>query len=103
MQTKDTFTPGPWVVERSSEKSGWSGISVRAPSGAYLANLVFQLTENERANARLIAAAPALLEALRECVTDNPGAACYNTGKKTRRLEAINDIVRAAIKAATGE
>jgi hypothetical protein len=39
----------------------------------------------------------ALLEALQECLTDNPGAACYNTGKKTRRLEAINEIARSAI------
>ena len=38
-----------------------------------------------------------LEEALRECITETPGAACYNTGKKTRRLEAINEIARAAL------
>jgi hypothetical protein len=45
----------------------------------------------------------ALVAALRECVTETPGAACYNTGKKTRRLEAINTIVYAALKLAEGE
>jgi hypothetical protein len=59
-------------------------------------------TVYREADARLIAAAPALLEALRECMTDNPGAACYNTGKKTRRLEAINEIVCAAIAKVKG-
>ena len=99
MQTKDTFTPGPWVVERSSEKSGWSGISVRAPSGAYLANLVFQLTENERANARLIAAAPALLEALRAALPFIP----HNADQAKDVLHPVLSQSRAAIKAATGE
>lgn len=42
-----------------------------------------------------------LREALAECITETPGAACYNTGKKTRRLEAINEIARAAISKAT--
>ena len=103
MQTKDTFTPGPWVVERSSEKSGWSGISVKAPSGAYLANLVFQLTENERANARLIAAAPALLEALQSLMRTIDSA----RGKPVTFFDGMRDCsvtkARAAIKAATGE
>jgi hypothetical protein len=45
----------------------------------------------------------ALCDALRECVTETPGAACYNTGKKTRRLEAINKIVLDALKQNSGE
>lgn len=36
--------------------------------------------------------------ALQECLTETPGAACYNTGKKTRRLEAINSTVIAALQ-----
>lgn len=38
-----------------------------------------------------------LRAALAECVTETPGAACYNTGKKTRRLEAINTIAQEAL------
>jgi hypothetical protein len=38
-----------------------------------------------------------LIAALAKCVTDNPGSACFNTGRKTRRLEAINETVSAAL------
>ena len=44
-----------------------------------------------------------LLAALEECITDDPGAACFNTGRKTRRLQAITDIARAAIARAKGQ
>jgi hypothetical protein len=51
----------------------------------------------EREAAALRADRDALAVALRECVTETPGAACYNTGRKTRRLEAINDIAQQAL------
>ena len=44
-----------------------------------------------------------LVAALKECITEDPGAACYNTGRKTRRLQAISDIARAALARAKGE
>lgn len=47
-------------------------------------------------------ATPDLLEALRECITEG-GAACMNTGQKSRRLDAISRIARNAISKATGE
>ena len=50
-----------------------------------------------RANAALIAAAPNMLEALGECVSE-PGAKCWDDPEIAyRRLRAINDIARAAI------
>ena len=58
-------------------------------------------------NARLLEAAPELLAALRECITDEY-ATCYTTlhvSRSTalrRRLDAINNIARAAIDKATG-
>ena len=51
------------------------------------------------ANARLIAAAPDLLAALKECVTDDANGV-MNTGQKARRLAAIDAIARAAIEKA---
>lgn len=50
---------------RESDKGGWRGISVKDAAGGFIANLVMQLAENEMANARLIAAAPELLAALK--------------------------------------
>ena len=56
------------------------------------------------ANAALIAAAPDLLEALRECVTDE-GAHVYQDGRNilaiARRFDEINRVARAAIAKAT--
>ena len=55
--------------------------------------------------ARLIAAAPDLLEALKECLTDD-NANCIVTNDVAymiRRFKAINKIVSAAIAKATGE
>lgn len=59
-------TPGPWVIAMQADpKAGWKGLSVESAAG-YVANLVMQPGgDNERANARLIAAAPDLLEILK--------------------------------------
>lgn len=57
--------PGPWAVVRESDKGGRRGISVKDAAGGFITNLVMQLAENEMANARLIAAAPELLAALK--------------------------------------
>lgn len=54
-------TPGPWTVERESDKGGWKGIAIKAER-AIVANVVMQLTENELANAKVIALAPELLD-----------------------------------------
>jgi hypothetical protein len=76
-------TPGPWTITRGYDRSGISGPGrdghtstivgeVRHPTGAYMA-------EGE-ANARLIAAAPAMLEELRKLnarhTEDNGVCAC---------------------------
>jgi len=57
------------------------------------------------ANARLIAAAPELLAALRECLTEE-GAHCLAYGSDAptlrRRIAAINERARAAIAKAEG-
>ena len=92
----NSFTPGPWRAEFPDE------ISVRDADGgriAILANLKGRLgmkgrrdTSEVEANARLIAAAPDLLEALQEMV---------RTFAKNHPLAV--DVARAAIARATGE
>ena len=92
----NSFTPGPWRAEFPDE------ISVRDADGgriAILANLKGRLgmkgrrdTSEVEANARLIAAAPDLLEALQEMV---------RTFAKNHALAV--DVARAAIARATGE
>jgi hypothetical protein len=70
----DNFTPGPWVVIPRSESSGKSVGTVEAkPETMQTTNYwtvadVNGLRAEWESNLRLIAAAPELLEALRECV-----------------------------------
>jgi len=60
--------------------------------------------ELEIANAQLIAAAPDLLAALEDCITDdNAGCIVRNdVAYMIRRFKAINEIARAAINKAKG-
>lgn len=62
-----------WAVERVSEAStGFRGISIKvAGENRYIANMVGQLDDSEKFLARLIAASPELLEALRHQVQRN--------------------------------
>jgi hypothetical protein len=107
-----SHTPGPWYVGR---EIGANQLTPRIEilrdvtyvEGAstttyYMAEVCYPTTtgntvgaEERRANARLIAAAPELLEALREV------RKCGNGGAKLSRR--ASDMVRAAIAKATGD
>lgn len=93
-------TPGPWHVGMRP------GPIIYGTKGDQVADLRGFLDIDETsANARLIAAAPCLIEALRECITED-GAACLQTGSAValfRRLQTINDAARAALAKARGE
>ena len=103
-ETKATHTAGPWETGSTMTRvevwpAGWNAPLCVADCHTKNA----PESEGERvANARLIAAAPEMLEALRECITDD-GAACMNTGQKSRRLAEISRLARAAIAKAIGE
>ena len=58
---KHTFTPGPWAVEHSPTQCSYITVPER---GGYIATLA--PCDERKANARLIAAAPELLEALEQ-------------------------------------
>lgn len=109
----DRHTPGPWDVRQESVCPEWSIVvatggrivaNVNSETGPDIPPLVSTKMPRE-ANARLIAAAPEMLEALREVVTED-GANCLAYGTDTpafrRRIAAINTIARAAIAKAEG-
>lgn len=106
MKTESKHTPGPWRVG----DAGMTVFGPKQPDGslpkriAEVGNPRAILTsDNTKANARLIAAAPELLEALRECITDdNANGMQPGLGPQVRRLKAINEIARAAIAKAEG-
>ena len=62
MNANAKHTPGPWKMKKDRfSQSVWAG-------NDRIAEMMGWGKQRRRANARLIAAAPALLEALRECV-----------------------------------
>lgn len=67
MAAKAEYTPGPWRVERKAEKRAQTVIRGGNGRGA-VARLVRQGNSHDDANARLIAAAPELLEQLNNCL-----------------------------------
>ena len=98
-------TPGPWA-ELTGTISGPDGDEIAevvgGDGGRYLDDGV---NAECAANARLIAAAPELLEALDNCIT-NENATCIvqnDVAYMIRRFKAINQICRAAIAKATAE
>ena len=90
---KQQHTPGPWRVNMDCEDAFLGKISVEAGNSYYIAQV--DEGRSQLANARLIAAAPELLEAL-ELLVDNP----YREG--TESDERLRRIARAAIANATG-
>lgn len=60
-------TPGPWKVEEKWDPRT-DGVNVTSERGAVASALYIGGTIQPRVNARLIAAAPELLEALKLCV-----------------------------------
>lgn len=93
-------TPGPWVAD-----VGWSSISVRqAGTGLFVAKAALidksfpADDQTAQANARLIASAPDLLEALHAIAAIEDRM----HGGDWEEIELAREIVRAAIAKATG-
>lgn len=88
-------TPGPWTAERTFAPRGWN---IEALDGAYTVGIARDgsSTPQNEANARLIAAAPELLEVL-EHVRDAMEASGGWDGD-----EHVFELVVAAIAKATG-
>lgn len=94
-------TPGPWLRDRHGQRRGANGESVIV----WDAGIGWGArTEVSEANARLIAAAPALLEALQDCVAwivDLAESGDTGFWDAEKAPEVIKS--RAAIRQATGE
>lgn len=118
------FTPGPWYAYSPLASGVHAGHHYKVanskpcgivededgswvpdfPDWCAESRIICTTTDDElsRANARLIAAAPDLYDALAECVSE-PGAMCWDDPEAAyRRLRAINDLARAALARAKG-
>lgn len=86
-------TPGPWRLSGHSEDSP-EKLSVEDGYGYFIAEVDFGLAQ--KANARLIAAAPELLEALESILASSDAG-------NAAILDRLTSKARAAIAKATGE
>jgi hypothetical protein len=94
-----THTNGPWGIDPSGYIVAFDDATVAKTIHNDVVN-----GEELIANGNLIASAPDLLEALRECIT-NEGANCFATDTKhslKKRIREITEIANAAIAKAEG-
>lgn len=95
--TANKHTPGPWV--QVSVTGGWDGVAEAANRKSHICALKL----NNPANARLISAAPELLEALESIMHFADGFDCYRTTTPLgKALDGWLEAGRAAIAKATG-
>lgn len=95
-------TPGPWAYQEDSDV--YTHI-VRGPGNRFICQLAQTTSAEIEANARLIAAAPELLDALIEAVACGmvPISSAKDGGASTHsRQVRCADMIRAAIAKATG-
>ena len=99
-------TPGPWEFGPSHSSTGLAGQLVVRPAGEFphgewVADVGSMYDDHRVANARLIAAAPELLEALKEVtmVLDR----IFDVEDRTPEPNSISGRARAAIAKATGQ
>lgn len=101
---KVSYTPGPWKYDPY-----WS--LIHGPKGVEIAAIHAAMQQGEkrarldtaRANARLIAAAPGLLEALRECLHQLHGLtdmmeSCDVSERETDAIKMAERAIRKATK-----
>lgn len=107
-------TPGPWTIGGSfSTENIHPALTIESPFGQVAAIVAENCDDDDQvyADARLIAAAPDLLESLVrvEARLTAAARAFYGTGKRSALQEAFRDwkedaeLARAAIAKATGE
>ena len=93
--TNATHTPGPWQSMHAGNANDEHARTIRSYGGAWIADVLRQGTEADRAaNARLIAAAPDLLAALQHV---------FDAAEDGGDMNDIDwDMLRAAIARAEG-
>jgi len=97
-----THTPGPWTIKQATSSAMVSvyagGFNVACTGSANVEE------DNADANARLIAAAPELLEACREALNMLGASRDHCTGERglVHRIDAAAKAAHAAIRKAEG-
>lgn len=108
--SEDAFTPGPWKLGRPWANGVTRFVQQDAAKLHFVAEARGDTAETRDANARLIAAAPDLLQVLERYVAAYPafrikpvGAPGSEKRIEQENLMALEDAARAAIAKARGE
>src|SRR2546423_28320 len=108
MSAAASFTPGPWEMVKSLPNQGYTEIKQVRPKDIYVSDIATvyccSLEPQQRANARLIAAAPELVAALQEALEfiDNQADGVdggYGIPKPNRAMQVAREIREALAKA----
>lgn len=116
METKHTFTPGPWIyahtaimADHAERRRVIADLRENGsrPHSRFKSRTVAEADDEDRTNGRLIAAAPTMLEALEAALPFLEKLAAHQPTTPSRekaRLDALKarDAVRAALALATG-
>jgi hypothetical protein len=102
---KTNYTPGPWIFQ-TSLINGFEFDIATSDFETFIA-ATYETEETTEANARLIAAAPELLEVIKTVLAETQAAEGFNMEKAFQLLDWLkdhgNDLMRNAIAKATGE
>lgn len=103
MKTK--YTPGPWKLDLVGDGKRWILGNGQSSWGTEVGEVYRDDTDRDEAeaNAKLIAAAPALLELLQQMldVAENADETGYVTDVGFLNLDKLHEQARAAIQSAT--
>lgn len=111
MTTKPAqFTPGPWVVDEDYEDEEQQAIGIVKEGRGYIAGIHILascnngegFTAEDRANAHLIAAAPAMYEALKALVDVFPSVVKMTPYGVSMDISKLHDNAKAALSQAEG-
>ena len=106
----NTHTNGPWFAEENFDTDGATSLGITVRAGKKTIGSVWGIGHDDFANARLISAAPSLLNALQQVAvlaeygTTGPGkcnSEALNASQATALRRSVSDIARAAIAKAT--
>ena len=95
-------TPGPWEIE-GTPRRGWDIFSLGEERRYITSDPMRERAINYERDARLMAAAPELLEALEQIVEVNGPGRIYKLNELGMLVSTMLSIARAAIAKAKGE
>lgn len=106
MSKEASYTPGPWVAEPGGGKGAW----IKGPTGEWAALACGDTDGSAAANARMIAAAPEMFEALEQheaflerLIAMVSGGSDMSPASIATSMTALLDMSSAALRKAKGE